>query len=171
MNADTTRRMDMISDRLIELGMTHWLPVLHQWLRQYRGLEEHIDCQEDWPENLVIECLDTYLASNTRPASDAELGEALSRLDFLTWWVRHEDDEHPGFDGWFHKRQDDWTRETGLSRRELESSRQRLRVLGLIEERRAGAPPVLLCRVDFARLGELMNRQAQANWAQILPAA
>lgn len=80
-------------------------------------------------------------------------------------------DEYPGFDGWFHKRQDDWTRETGLSRRELESSRQRLRELGLLEEKRAGAPPILLCRVDFTRLNELMNRQAQANWADILPAA
>ena len=80
-------------------------------------------------------------------------------------------DEYPGFDGWFHKRQEDWTRETGLSRRELESSRQRLRALGLLEEKRAGAPPVLLCRVDFTRLNDLMNRQAQANWAEILPAA
>lgn len=92
MSADTTNRMDMISDRLIELGMTRWLPVLHKWLRQYRGLEQHIDCQEDWPEYLVMECLDTYLASNTRPDS-AELGDALSRLDFLTWRVRHEDGE------------------------------------------------------------------------------
>ena len=93
MNADTPCKMDMISDRLVELGMTHWLPVLHRWLRQYRGPEDHIDCREDWPEYLVIECLDTHLASNTRPASDAELGDTLSRLDFLTWRVRHEDGE------------------------------------------------------------------------------
>ncbi len=92
-------------------------------------------------------------------------------LSYACYTSDQLNDEYPGFDGWFHKRQVDWTRETGLSRRELESSRLRLRALGLLEEKRAGAPPVLLCRVDFTRLNDLMNRQAQANWAQILPTA
>jgi hypothetical protein len=85
--------MDLIADRLVQLGMTHWLPVLHKWLRQYRGLEQFIDCDEDWPENLVLECLDGFLAQERRPENDEELGNALSRLDFLTWRVRHEDGE------------------------------------------------------------------------------
>ncbi|MGA7180675.1 MAG: hypothetical protein WBX11_13960 [Thiobacillaceae bacterium] len=92
-------------------------------------------------------------------------------LSYACYTSDRLNDEYPGFDGWFHKRQEDWSIETGLSRRELESSRQRLRELGLLEEKRVGAPPILLCRVDFTRLNELMNRQAQANWAEILPAA
>ena len=87
--SDYPHTLDHISDRLVQLEMTHWLPVLHVWLRQYRGLEQNIECFEDWPENLVLECLDTFLASQVFP-SDSELSEALARLDFLTWRVRHE---------------------------------------------------------------------------------
>jgi hypothetical protein len=77
----------------------------------------------------------------------------------------------PDFDGWLHKSQEDWTRDTGLSRRELESARRRLREMGLLQEKRVGAPARLLIKVDFDRLSDLMNQQAQTNWATLLPAA
>lgn len=77
----------------------------------------------------------------------------------------------PDFDGWLHKGQDDWTRDTGLSRRELEGARRRLREMGLLLEKRIGAPARLLIKVDFDRLSDLMNQQAQTNWATLLPAA
>ncbi len=88
--SDYPHTLDHISDRLVQLRMTHWLPVLHVWLRQYRGLEQNIACLEDWPENLVLECLDTFLAREVFP-SDSDLSGALARLDFLTWRARHED--------------------------------------------------------------------------------
>lgn len=77
----------------------------------------------------------------------------------------------PDFNGWLHKSQDDWTRDTGLSRRELEGARRRLREMGLLQEKRVGAPARLLIKVDFDRLSDLMNQQAQTNWATLLPAA
>ena len=77
----------------------------------------------------------------------------------------------PDFDGWLHKSQDDWTRDTGLSRRELEGARRRLREMGLLQEKRAGAPARLLIKVDFDRLSDLMNQQAQTNWATLLAAS
>lgn len=77
----------------------------------------------------------------------------------------------PDFDGWLHKSQDDWTRDTGLSRRELESARRRLREMGLLQEKRVGTPARLVIKVDFDRLSDLMNQQAQTNWATLLPAA
>ena len=62
-------------------------------------------------------------------------------------------------DGWFGKSQDDWRRDTGLTRREQESARRRLRDLGLIEERR-GMGEALAFRVDCVRLHALIEAQA-----------
>lgn len=61
--------------------------------------------------------------------------------------------------GWFGKSQDDWRRDTGLTRREQESARRRLRELGLIVERR-GMGEALAFRVDCVRLYALIEAQA-----------
>ena len=61
--------------------------------------------------------------------------------------------------GWFSKSQDDWQRDTGLTRREQETARRRLRELDLLEERRGMNLP-LTFRVDCLRLLALIEAQA-----------
>jgi len=54
--------------------------------------------------------------------------------------------------GWFYKSQDDWEDETGLTRREQETARRRLKERGLLEEKLAGVPATLHFRVNIERL-------------------
>ena len=61
--------------------------------------------------------------------------------------------QQPERDGWFWKTAAEWQRETGLSRREQDSARRRLRALGLLEEQRRGMPAKRWFRLDLAALG------------------
>ena len=61
--------------------------------------------------------------------------------------------------GWFSKSQDDWQRDSGLTRREQETARKRLRELDLLEERRGMNLP-LAFRVDCQRLQTLIEAHA-----------
>ncbi|HFQ4959224.1 TPA: hypothetical protein ACGUPM_002677 [Vibrio vulnificus] len=47
--------------------------------------------------------------------------------------------------GWFYKTQQEWEEETGLTRRELDTARKRLRDLGILLEKKQGVP----CRVFY----------------------
>ncbi|MCA2438585.1 hypothetical protein R7Z80_01650 [Vibrio sp. 1733] len=51
--------------------------------------------------------------------------------------------------GWFYKTQEEWQDETGMTRRELDTARKKLRQLGILEEKKQGVP----CRV-FYRINE-----------------
>ena len=74
---------------------------------------------------------------------------------------------HPAHhDGWFSKSQDEWQRDTGLTRREQETARRRLRVLELLEERRAMNLP-LAFRVDCLRLHALIDTHARRAHASM----
>lgn len=55
-------------------------------------------------------------------------------------------------DGWFYKKADEWTKETGLSRREQETARKVLRKLGILEETKRGIPATLHFRVSHEAL-------------------
>ena len=70
--------------------------------------------------------------------------------------------------GWFTRTQAEWERDTGLTRREQETARRQLRDRGLLEERRVGMPAVLWFRVNWRRLGEVLERQAVMNWSERL---
>jgi hypothetical protein len=59
-------------------------------------------------------------------------------------------------DGWFYKTQEEWHRETGLSRCEQETARRILRNRGLIEEVKKGVPCKLYFRVNESKLLELL---------------
>lgn len=59
-------------------------------------------------------------------------------------------------DNWFWKTRQQWRDELGLTRREQEVARKRLRQLGILEERRHGIPPRLHFRVDVDRLISLL---------------
>jgi hypothetical protein len=65
--------------------------------------------------------------------------------------------QNPGREGWFWKTREEWFQETGLSRWEQESARKRLRELGLLEEKRMGAPPKLFFRINLDALGRLLS--------------
>jgi len=69
-------------------------------------------------------------------------------------------------DGWFTLSQDQWTRETGLSRWEQETARRLLRQAGLLSERREGMPARVWFKVDKAAIAQALQRQAQRNAAQ-----
>lgn len=86
---------------------------------------------------------------------------------WLAYAVYHvcERQRRPG--DWFVRSQAEWFRETGLTRREQEHARKRLRFLGmLVEERRPNAP--LAYRMDIQRLYALMDHHArQINAAHL----
>jgi hypothetical protein len=95
-------------------------------------------------------------------------GSVTSAL-WLAYAVYHvcERESAPG--NWFSKSQQDWERETGLSRREQESARKQLRTLGVLEEQRRPNAP-LAYRLVLARLYALMETHSQKIKAEYLAA-
>lgn len=79
---------------------------------------------------------------------------------------RFSDREVGTADGWFTLSQDQWTRETGLSRWEQETARRLLRQAGLLAERREGMPARVWFKVDKAAITEALQQQAQRNAAR-----
>lgn len=66
-------------------------------------------------------------------------------------------------DGWFYKTADDWFEETGLTRREQEGARKKLRDLGILEEKRQGLPAKLFFRVNHDVLHKLLLEVVKTN--------
>jgi hypothetical protein len=91
-----------------------------------------------------------------------DIAGSVSAALWLAYAIYHvcEREAEPG--SWFSRSQEDWTRETGLSRREQESSRLRLRKLGILEERRQQNAP-LAYRLVLKRLYELMELHSRAG--------
>jgi hypothetical protein len=73
-------------------------------------------------------------------------------------------------DGWFQLSQEQWTRETGLSRWEQATARRALRQAGLLTERREGLPSRLYFKVDKEAVSQAMHRQAIQNAIQAVHA-
>jgi hypothetical protein len=63
--------------------------------------------------------------------------------------------------GWFWKTQDEWTDETGLSRREQETARKTLKSLGIIEEKKEGIPARLYFRVNVVVLNAILAKYCE----------
>ena len=76
--------------------------------------------------------------------------EALFVSQLLYW---HDKGKLP--DGWIWKTREEWTEETGLSRREIEGARKRLVAKGVLEEKLKGIPATLHYRLNLDRLYEL----------------
>jgi len=76
---------------------------------------------------------------------------ALMLSQALYWQQRAKSD-----DGWWFKTRDDWTEETGMSRREQEGARKKLRNLGILREDLRGVPATLWYKVDETRLLEVI---------------
>ena len=91
-----------------------------------------------------------YFVDFTRLTGDPSAGIFLSML--FSW---HQKGHDP--DGWIYKTQDEITAETGLTRRHQETSRKKLRKLGLLLEDRRGVPAKCYFRLDSAALFSLLN--------------
>lgn len=70
----------------------------------------------------------------------------------IYWSSRTNNDE-----GWFYKVRDEWTEETGLSRKQQESSRKKMTQLGFWHEVKHGLPAKLYYRIDFEVLNKLLT--------------
>ena len=79
------------------------------------------------------------------------------------YWTRSVLRQQPERNGWFWKTSAEWRRETGLSRREQDSARRRLRMLGLLGEERRGMPAKRWFRLDLAGLGQQLGRSPGAG--------
>jgi hypothetical protein len=66
--------------------------------------------------------------------------------------------------GRFWKTQEEWERETGLSRREQESARKALRKLGVLEEKLEGIPPRLYYQVKIEVLADLLVPETPSQY-------
>jgi hypothetical protein len=60
------------------------------------------------------------------------------------YWSPKTEDQ----DGWFYKTEGEWFEETGMTRSEQKTARQRLVKAGLIEERRCGMPAKMYYRIN-----------------------
>ena len=77
---------------------------------------------------------------------------ALMLSQAVYWSKRTKDNE-----GWFYKTQEEWEEETGMSRREQETARKRLKRAGLLEETRAGLPAKMYYRINADKLLESLG--------------
>ena len=82
---------------------------------------------------------------------------ALMLSQALYWQQRAKSD-----DGWWFKTRDDWTEETGMTRREQEGARKKLRNLGILREDLRGVPATLWYKVDETRLLEAIANLGNA---------
>jgi len=117
----------------------------------------------------VIEILDLVLS---RPIAFyrffADIGGGAMPGLFLsqTWyWSQRTTDE----DGWFYKTQDEWQEETALTRREQETCRRTLKLLGILEEERRGIPARLYYRINVDKVAELVHSRMAESANQECP--
>lgn len=102
----------------------------------------------------MIELLDRPIAFHR---AFVELGLGITGALFLSqslYWSRRTNES-----GWFYKTQDEWEEETGLSRREQDSARKRLKFLGIIEEKKQGVPCRVFYKVNDEKLLALLSQK------------
>lgn len=91
-----------------------------------------------------------YYTAFARVLGGVEAGILTSQ--FFYWYGKGHDP-----DGWIYKTQAEIEEETGLTRRNQETARKKLRDLGVLEERYTGMPAKLYYRLNLDRLFSLMN--------------
>jgi len=85
------------------------------------------------------------------------VGDALAGLLFsqLCYWSGRQPDDR---DGWFYMTQAQIFEETAISRREQETSRRKLRSLGILEECLRGHPAQLWYRINIPAVVDLLEK-------------
>jgi hypothetical protein len=96
-------------------------------------------------------------------AHDPHAGLLLSQLIYWTRVGVHVI-EH---DGWIFKSREEWFAETGLSRYEQESARQKLVAANLVEEQRVGVPARLCFRVNTGELSRQLSSLIRSEVVQL----
>jgi hypothetical protein len=91
------------------------------------------------------------------------VGDALAGLFFsqLWYWAGRQPDDR---DGWFFMTQEQLFTETALSRREQETSRRKLRELGVLEEELRGHPARLWYRINVRAVIQLLERAPRVQF-------
>lgn len=77
-------------------------------------------------------------------------------LSQLWYWHQRVPDTRGG---WFYKAMAELYDETGMSRREVETARAKLRSIGVISEERRGTDPTVWFRVNVAELARLISAE------------
>jgi len=77
-------------------------------------------------------------------------------LSLCWYWAIRTTDQ----DGWWTRTRAEWQHETGLSRREQETIRSRLRMRGILAEKRIGVPARLYFRLNLGKLAQLIEQSA-----------
>lgn len=83
---------------------------------------------------------------------DIGITGALLLSQAIYWSRRCSDDS-----GWFFKNAAEWEEETGMTRREQETARKRLKAAGFIQEELRGVPATLNFKVDFDAILEALR--------------
>jgi hypothetical protein len=103
-----------------------------------------------------------YSVNLARVTGDVKAALFLSQL---VYWTRVGVDVEQ-HEGWIFKSREQWTDETGLSRYEQESARNKLLELGLMEEARVGTPARNCYRVVPQVLGSMLARLLRSEPVQ-----
>jgi len=72
------------------------------------------------------------------------------------WTIRTTDR-----DMWCCRTQTEWERETGLTRREQETARRKLKARGVLDQRKSGVPAKLYFRLNLKILAQLIEESAK----------
>lgn len=102
----------------------------------------------------LVELLDRPIAFH-RPF--VELGLGITGALFLSqalYWSRRTNGS-----GYFYKTQDEWEAETGMTRREQETARKKLKSLGILEEKKQGVPCRVFYRINDKNLLLLLSQK------------
>ena len=94
----------------------------------------------------------SFVSIRTKTGGKLGVAAALMLSQAIYWARRSSDDE-----GWFYKTQEEWEEETGLTRREQETARKRLRATDFWHEELRGMPARLHFRVDFEALAAALG--------------
>ena len=88
-------------------------------------------------------------------------------LSQMVYWSKRTKDKN----GYFYKTQEEWEQETGLTRREQETARKRLRELGFVSEHKHGVPCKVHFRVEHDNLYMALVRFSQNSQSSMAECA
>lgn len=109
----------------------------------------------------MIEFLDRPIAFH-RPFVKLGIGiTGALMLSQAIYWSRRTNAS-----GYFYKTQSEWEDETGMTRRELDTARKKLRELGILEEKKQGVPCRIFYRINEPTLIELLRHSSLAECAK-----
>lgn len=87
---------------------------------------------------------------------------ALLLSQALYWSKRTKD-----ADRWFYKSIEEWGEETGMTRREIDTARSKLRKLGILVEKKQGVPCRIYYRIDEPNLLGCLGQTCMADCATL----